>query len=103
VPSMATQQGGTSAGLMTGDLITINDLLHGMMLPSGNDAAYTLAYYVGRKQYLRNIICKKKIVSNSPLSSTKSGVYLNKFISMMNKMAKRLGLRNTTYHNPHGL
>jgi D-alanyl-D-alanine carboxypeptidase len=30
---------GTSAGLMAGDRLTVWELLHGMMLPSGNDAA----------------------------------------------------------------
>jgi D-alanyl-D-alanine carboxypeptidase len=34
---------GTSANLKNGDLLTVKDLLYGMMLPSGNDAAYCLA------------------------------------------------------------
>lgn len=38
---------GTSACLRSGDLLTIEDLLHALMLPSGNDAAYTLAEFVG--------------------------------------------------------
>lgn len=31
--------GGTSAQLLAGDVLTVSELLHGMMLPSGNDAA----------------------------------------------------------------
>lgn len=39
--------GGTSANLIKGDSFTVFELLHGMMLPSGNDAAQTLAIYFG--------------------------------------------------------
>lgn len=38
---------GTSAELLLGDLITVEELLYGMMLPSGNDAAQSLALYFG--------------------------------------------------------
>lgn len=39
--------GGTSATLRTGEVYTVKDLLYGMMLPSGNDAASALAEYLG--------------------------------------------------------
>ena len=38
---------GTSADLREGDVLTVKDLLYGMMLPSGNDAAHALAIYFG--------------------------------------------------------
>lgn len=38
---------GTSADLQEGDTLTINQLLYGLMLPSGNDAAHCLAEYFG--------------------------------------------------------
>lgn len=38
---------GTSANLKFGQIYTINDLLYGLMLPSGNDAAVSLAEGVG--------------------------------------------------------
>jgi len=38
---------GTTAMLCPGEALTINDLLYGIMLPSGNDAAFTLANYLG--------------------------------------------------------
>jgi D-alanyl-D-alanine carboxypeptidase (penicillin-binding protein 5/6) len=41
--------GGTSAELRPGDTLTINELLYGLMLPSGNDAALTLALFIGNK------------------------------------------------------
>ena len=43
----AAELGGTTAGLRMGDELSVYDLLHGMMLPSGNDAAVALAYYFG--------------------------------------------------------
>jgi D-alanyl-D-alanine carboxypeptidase (penicillin-binding protein 5/6) len=38
---------GTSADLYPGDKLTVNDLLYGLMLPSGNDAAIQLAEFFG--------------------------------------------------------
>jgi D-alanyl-D-alanine carboxypeptidase len=38
---------GTSAELVVGDSLTVEELLYGMMLPSGNDAAQSLALYFG--------------------------------------------------------
>ena len=40
---------GTTASLEYGDQITIWDLLYGLMLPSGNDAAFCLAEGIGKK------------------------------------------------------
>ena len=39
--------GGTSAKLLAGDEMSVYELYHGMMLPSGNDAAQTLGIWVG--------------------------------------------------------
>jgi serine-type D-Ala-D-Ala carboxypeptidase (penicillin-binding protein 5/6) len=39
--------GGTSAELLPGEKMTVTELLYGMMLPSGNDAAQTLGVYFG--------------------------------------------------------
>lgn len=43
---------GTSARLKYGDVLSIWDLLHGLMLPSGNDAAFSLAESFGTYIYL---------------------------------------------------
>lgn len=59
-----------------GEKYTIEDLLYGLMLRSGNDAAMTLAYNI---------------------------FGYNKFIEEMNKKAMILGMNNTTFENPHGL
>lgn len=45
---------GTSADITVGDIYTIEQLLYGLMLPSGNDAALALAKWGGR------IICEHK-------------------------------------------
>lgn len=67
---------GTKMGLATGDTITVENLLHGLLIPSGNDAAFTLAY--------------------SCASS-----YQN-FTSSMNKKAKELGMIGSHFINPAG-
>jgi D-alanyl-D-alanine carboxypeptidase (penicillin-binding protein 5/6) len=39
---------GTSAELQTGDILTLKDLLYGLMLPSGNDASVAIAETIGK-------------------------------------------------------
>lgn len=43
VSDEAAEMPGTTAELEVGDMLTIEDLLYGLMLPSGNDAATVLA------------------------------------------------------------
>lgn len=47
-PNTTEFVGGTTAELICGDCLTVKDLLYGMMLPSGNDAAQSLGCYFGR-------------------------------------------------------
>lgn len=49
---------GTSANLRKGDKLLIIDLLYGMLLPSGNDAALALAQYLGK--FLSFLFATKK-------------------------------------------
>lgn len=58
VSKNAATCGGTSAKLRTGDVLSVWDLLHGLMLPSGNDAAITLAEHFG--QYLFEVATRYK-------------------------------------------
>ena len=51
VPKIAVEVGGTTAKLKENDILNLYDLFHGLMLPSGNDAAMTLADYFGRILY----------------------------------------------------
>ena len=83
VSKNASNVTGTSAGLVEGDCITVRDLLYGLMLPSGNDAAWALAEYCGKKLGIGNTV--------------------NNFLNEMNYNTKKIGLYYTTYSNPHGL
>lgn len=71
------EYGESLLGLRAGQRISVRDLLHGLILRSGNDAAYDLAHAV---------------------SGSESG-----FVRQMNDRAAALGLANTHYANPIGL
>ena len=77
VPSLAVGLEGSSMYLKHGDTLTQLDLLYGMMLHSGNDAALTLAISVSGSEQA--------------------------FVRQMNLRAQALGLRQTHFANPHGL
>ena len=77
VSQNAASVGESSAGLRAGDVVKVSNLLQGLLIHSGNDAAITLAEGVG---------------------GTVDG-----FVEMMNAKAQELGLENTHYANPHGL
>ncbi len=64
-------------GAKKGETYTLRELLYGLMLPSGNDAAIVIA---------------DSISGSMP-----------KFVSLMNQRAQELGLHDTHYQNPHGL
>ena len=77
ISKKAAGTGGSRLGLKTGDKITVLDLLYGLMLRSGNDAAVALAEYAGGD--------------------------INGFAELMNAKALDLGLTNTHFETPHGL
>ncbi|MBB5118872.1 D-alanyl-D-alanine carboxypeptidase [Streptomyces eurocidicus] len=78
-----TRNGASTADLRTGDKMTVRQLLYGLMLPSGCDAAYALADTFG--------------TGNSESARTAS------FISKMNKKAADLGMKNTRYDSFDGI
>lgn len=57
--------------------VKVNDLLYGLIVQSGNDAAVTLAEAVAGTE--------------------------DAFVTLMNREAERMGMKNTRYANPHGL
>ena len=77
IPAEAVGIEGSSLYLREGEVLTVQELLYGLMLHSGNDAAVALAIYCG---------------------GTVEG-----FVEQMNDMARELGLENTRFANPHGL
>ena len=77
IPQEAVGIEGSSMYLREGEVLTLQELLYGLMLQSGNDAAVALAIYCG---------------------GTVEG-----FAELMNDKARNLGLRNTHFENPNGL
>ena len=77
IPKEAVGIEGSSMYLQEGEILTIQELLYGLMLHSGNDAAVALAIYCG---------------------GTVEG-----FAGLMNDKAHRLGLIGTHFENPNGL
>ena len=77
VSKKAAGTGGSRLGLTAGAKITVNDLLYGLMLCSGNDAAVALAQHIG--------------------------VSVLGFAELMNKNLEELGLKNNHFVTPHGL
>lgn len=73
----AANQPGSSMYLSSGDVFTLEDLLYGLMLNSGNDAAWAIAEHIGGDA--------------------------ETFFDMMNRRAQEIGAINTRYRNPHGL
>ncbi|MDK8183451.1 D-alanyl-D-alanine carboxypeptidase family protein [Paenibacillus sp. UMB4589-SE434] len=78
----------SKAGLAPGQLLTWRELISAMMLPSGNDAARTIAVQIGMK--------------HAPAGSTRQQAY-DLFVNQMNKKAAELGMTNTQFTNPHGM
>ena len=77
VSKKAAGTGGSRVGLKTGDKVSVQDLLYGLMLCSGNDAAVALAEHVGGS--------------------------VEGFADLMNEKARQLNLSNTHFVTPHGL
>lgn len=68
---------GTNIYLDVGEEISIENLLYGLILRSGNDAAIALANYIAGSE--------------------------EKFVQLMNDKAKEIGMNNTIFNNSHGL
>lgn len=68
---------GSSLFLQPGQTISLEDLIYGLMLRSGNDAAVAIAEHVGGS--------------------------IEGFVLLMNQKAELLGMSNTEFQNPHGL
>jgi len=107
VSKRGSQIGGTSAFLKEGLRFSIHDLLHGLMLPSGNDAALVLSEHFGR--YLMLLSCKSnsknfaKIAELNPFDPDVCKMFTKKFCQKMNQTANQLKMNGTNYNNPHGL
>ncbi len=77
IPDEAVGVEGSSLYLQRGEMLTVRDLLYGLMLQSGNDCATVLAIIVGDS--------------------------VDGFVKLMNETAAKAGATNTNFMNPHGL
>ncbi|MGI6098004.1 MAG: D-alanyl-D-alanine carboxypeptidase family protein [Dethiobacteria bacterium] len=77
VSEKAAEMGGSQIFLSAGDELELEDLIIGMLVGSGNDAAYATAEYLSGS--------------------------LEAFVERMNERARELGMKNTSFRNPHGL
>ncbi len=64
-------------GIMPGETLSLRDLVYGLMLKSGNDAAEAIAVHIGGS--------------------------ISSFVSMMNQKAAEIGMTSTHFTNPHGV
>jgi D-alanyl-D-alanine carboxypeptidase len=76
-PAMALEDGSSIMGITPGEELTLEDLLYGLMLVSGNDAARAIAHHVAGSE--------------------------EAFVALMNQKAAELGMDDTHFANPHGL
>lgn len=67
---------GSNIYLSIGEKMKLEDMVYGLLMQSGNDAALMIADYLGSEE---------------------------EFVQKMNKKAKEIGMKNTTFSNPHGL
>lgn len=67
---------GSNIYLSIGEKMKLEDMVYGLMMQSGNDAALMIADYLGGEEA---------------------------FVGKMNKKAKQIGMKNTSFSNPHGL
>lgn len=100
VSSLAPLMMGTTARLREGDCLSLLDLLHGVMLPSGNDAAVAVAESLG-KCMLDELRAKNEQNPDAQIKLPKTPIWC--FINQMNQRAKELGMNDTRFLNPHGL
>ena len=77
ISKKASSMGGTQIFVEEGSKVDVKTLIKGMAIASANDAAVAIAEYIGGTE--------------------------SNFVYMMNKRAKELGCKNTSFKNPHGL
>ncbi len=75
--AVITESGATLCGIEPGDVLTLEQLLYGLMLPSGNDAGAAIAVHIAGS--------------------------IEDFADLMNEEAARIGAVDTHFVNPHGL
>jgi D-alanyl-D-alanine carboxypeptidase len=86
----ADNTAGSSCGIRAGEMISARELLFGLLVPSGNDAAIALAEHFGSR-------------FEPPKRRSNENDAVARFVAEMNRMAEKLKLTETRYQNPNGL
>jgi D-alanyl-D-alanine carboxypeptidase (penicillin-binding protein 5/6) len=81
---------GSSSGIREGERLPVRELLYGLLLPSGNDAAVAFAEHFGGRL-------------KPPTDPPKHEDAFARFIAEMNRVAAELGVHETHFENPNGL
>lgn len=85
---LTPEDGESMVGLLDGDVLTVEQMMYGLMLPSGNDAAHAMARFIGSK------LLEQEGGTGDPV---------DRFIQEMNNTVATLGLQNTHFTNAAGL
>lgn len=103
---------GSRMGIWMEEKITVRDLLYGMLVKSGNDAAKALEEYYDDEIAPKNQIVKEKKQETTPKNINGAVAAQNtqgekeetkNLVELMNDKASLLGLKNTEYHDTSGI
>lgn len=101
----AATVGESSANLQEGDVLTLENALKGLMVPSGNDAAIAIADCLGtefQKQARADGAALHR-ADGSAIDYDDPASAVDAFVAKMNEKAAELGCEHTVFDNPHGL
>jgi serine-type D-Ala-D-Ala carboxypeptidase (penicillin-binding protein 5/6) len=105
----ADKTSGSTAGIEAGEKLRVGDLLYGLLLPSGNDAAVALAEHFGARigseagEEAEDAKGDSAEASGPEKERGEQVSAYDRFIDGMNREAAALELTQTSYKNPHGL
>lgn len=89
----ADETPGSTAAVRAGEKVPVRELLYGLLLPSGNDAATAFAEHFGPRLE----------PAAEAFPGTDPNEPIERFVAEMNRTAARLGLKASSFRNPHGL
>ena len=97
--AFADSTGGSSTTIRAGERLPVRELLYGLLLPSGNDAANALAEHFGGRLQKPP---KGMVWPHTTRPRPKPDVWF-RFVAEMDRSARAMGMKDTQYWNPHGL
>lgn len=92
ITALAADTTGSTCNIQAGDVTTLHELMEGLLLPSGNDAAYAIAIH-----------CGTIMLEEDDAADRSETAAINRFVEAMNTTAESLEMNNTLFTNPCGL